>query len=41
MEVKSAMLGHACVRHCETNGSNYRIGLHAPDRMTRLMISVD
>ena len=38
VETNSARLGGACVRHCTPAGLKYRIGLHAPDRMTTLMI---
>ncbi len=37
----SAAFGSACVRHCAPTGATYLIGLHMPDRMTALMVSMD
>ena len=41
VETKAMLLGHGCVRHCTAHGSKYRIGVHLPDRMTSLLVSVE
>jgi hypothetical protein len=41
VETKATTLGQGCVRHCTPSGSKYKIGVHIPDRMTSLLISMD
>jgi hypothetical protein len=41
VETNTTTIGRGCVRHCTPSGSAYKIGVHIPDRLASLLISMD